>query len=357
MKKILIIFFLTLICFSIKANDGIFFSSGGIFYPVIKNNISIEKEILTFTYLGDDKKDQFRWQVDVCFEFYNPGEEADFNLGFVFRLNPDENTNQSVNEIFKNFSIFINDQNYTGNLSAKYYSIKDNTSINKYLIQFKAHFLKGLNIVKHNYQDRGYIQMENTFYGQRGIRYVLTTGANWKGGVIKDLTLNISTKKDIFIHTASFPQLAEKDNNFNIAKCFFLKSSDTKTIRLANYIPLKEIDISAIIGSELLFSSDKSGFIHENRLINKYFPDADFPDEDFTLFYNAFYNEKLVNFNSKSISLLINAIYAYYGYDFTDKKIKSFFSNFYLYKPDKDFNFNYFPESVKKRINYLKKLK
>lgn len=90
-----------------SANDGRFYEEGGLIIPVKEEKISIEKEILTLTFLEDVEK----WRVDVYFEFYNPGEALELEVGFVGAIENDfENTPKTPAQGgFENFTVLVND--------------------------------------------------------------------------------------------------------------------------------------------------------------------------------------------------------------------------------------------------------
>lgn len=59
------------------ANDAEFHSGADTIFPLQENNISLEKEILKIKQLENT------WNVDVYFEFFNPGEAKELLIGFV----------------------------------------------------------------------------------------------------------------------------------------------------------------------------------------------------------------------------------------------------------------------------------
>lgn len=60
-----------------KANDGVFYATGNTLVPLKETTIRLKKEILNLERKGD-------WvQVDIYFEFFNPGPEKELTVGFV----------------------------------------------------------------------------------------------------------------------------------------------------------------------------------------------------------------------------------------------------------------------------------
>jgi len=76
MRKFILIPFLLISC-TCLANDGVFYATGNTLVPLKENTVSLKKEILNLTRKED-------WmQVDIYFEFFNPGPDKELTVGFV----------------------------------------------------------------------------------------------------------------------------------------------------------------------------------------------------------------------------------------------------------------------------------
>ena len=83
---------------SVYGNDGVYFTRGGVIYPIEESTVSLDREIISFSV-----KDKM-CQVDILFEFNNPdNSERKLLIGFQAPTAtgdvPDEicNTNQISN--------------------------------------------------------------------------------------------------------------------------------------------------------------------------------------------------------------------------------------------------------------------
>ena len=83
MKKLFAIL-LTLFAFAgVKANDGAFYSDGNQLIPITETTIKVQKEILKITRVHDYVNGYGSlFQVNVYYEFFNPGAEKDLIVGF-----------------------------------------------------------------------------------------------------------------------------------------------------------------------------------------------------------------------------------------------------------------------------------
>jgi hypothetical protein len=168
MRKSLL--FLTLLISSLHviANDGAFFAKGNQLIPISENDISVKKEILTLRKVGHDYM-----EVNVYYEFFNPGDAKDIIVGFeAFAPYGDVNgapkngyhpymndfTVDMNGKLLKYQIAYIEDSLYLEDNKIasidlnKFEGQKEGNYIDFYYVyHFNAHFKKGLNIVKHTY--------------------------------------------------------------------------------------------------------------------------------------------------------------------------------------------------------------
>ena len=94
------------VCFTSKANDGVYFVSGSHLEPLQETDISVKKEVLTITITDGP----FAF-VEVEYEFMNNGQPKDVTMGFEARApyNDDEPMNlKGIHPHIKDFSVVMN---------------------------------------------------------------------------------------------------------------------------------------------------------------------------------------------------------------------------------------------------------
>ena len=359
MKKIFIIL---CIIFSIPIypNDGAYLSHGGVIFPINENNISMDKEILSFKI-----KDKICY-VNVQFTFNNPDKETKKILvGFQAPgATGDLNQKDKENGI-EGFTIFYENKIIPYELkrahdeNGKLYSLKDfipedveeNSGIYVYL--FEIDFKPGLNVVNHSYS---FPASTNVMIKEQ-YSYILTTGAKWAGKTIKDLTIEIDMGEnqyfymgDIFDNKAKWSVIGTGkviDESINGMDNHYLKMirivSGYLKIELKDFTPKANIDFGVI--KERTFAM--SGFA--NKDIDKKLIELEFYDD-------------ANNYSKEQLRFFRNAIYAKYGYDFKNKELKTFFIQYDWYIPNpnlkiEEIKMNNFDKSLlDKIIEHEKKL-
>ena len=181
------------VCFTSKANDGVYFVSGSHLEPLQETDISVKKEVLTITITDGP----FAF-VEVEYEFMNNGQPKDVTMGFEARApyNDDEPMNlKGIHPHIKDFSVVMNGKvlNHrnglvltedfdgdwpkdaeearkngqrfipvdfnrwkldTENSERLYNSQTDEYADYAYAYYFDAHFNSGVNTVRHTYSYR-----------------------------------------------------------------------------------------------------------------------------------------------------------------------------------------------------------
>lgn len=194
--KILLAFVLLLIGAEVFANDGMFYSNGGNLVPVNETSIEMRKEVL---YL---KRVPGGMEVNVYFEFYNPGEARDEIVGFVTPPSSAEYYDSDMetypkgvpmHPYIKGFMVMVN-----GQLLPYKIARMEDTGFNTdqpislsqsgydYVYYFNVHFEPGMNIIRHHYVFAG-----STDLGSEQFTYRLTTAKLWANKAIGDFELII----------------------------------------------------------------------------------------------------------------------------------------------------------------------
>ncbi|MBI5372527.1 MAG: YARHG domain-containing protein [Sphingobacteriales bacterium] len=173
------------------ANDGVFYAMGNTLIPLKETTVQLKKEVLSLERRGD-------WmQVDIYFEFFNPGPEKELTVGFVTPPAMGDFPEEEVGHPqIKDFLVMAGNQilpfkiaqmKETGfKVSGKLANGQD------FVYHFTVRFAKGITIIRHSYLYRGgaTVDTKNDFF------YRLTTGTSWANGAIGDFELNISMGDD-----------------------------------------------------------------------------------------------------------------------------------------------------------------
>lgn len=193
MRKFTVFFILLTLTVSSFANDGSFYATGNTLIPLKETTIQMKKEILSLERRGD-------WmQVDIYFEFFNPGAEKELTVGFVTPpaygdITEAEETHPQI----KDFMVMA------GNLILPYKVTKMESSGFRvsdklangfdFVYYFTIRFAKGITVIRHSYLYRGGASVE----ASAEFMYRLTTGTTWAGAAIGDFEMNINMGDDSY---------------------------------------------------------------------------------------------------------------------------------------------------------------
>ena len=292
----------------------------------------VNYEILSFTV-----RDEIA-QVDIQFEFNNL-ENVDRKLlvGFQAPTAAGDVSSQisNTNQI-SNFQILNGGQILTYQLKAAecedcelkdpkaFHFSQGETGVFVYL--FEVTFKPGINKINHSYSFPASSNVEmDQFYN-----YILTTGAKWANGTIKDLTLHIDmgTNKYFYVNDI-FGQKA----NWSII------GSGKVTNKKFDYIDKDSCRMVRVLSGKLQINvkdfkptnNIEFGIINENSFISR-------PTD-----FERIKNGNVLGLGDLSLEgtytkdelkLLRNTIYAQYGYAFKSKDLQDYFSQFEWYIPD-----------------------
>lgn len=183
-----------LLPFTGLCNDGAFYAQGSTLFPIKETTISLKKEILNLTRLVRDTM-----QVDIHFEFYNPGEEKELIVGFVTppASGGAEQYRQKHPHISR-FMVMVNDrllEYKVTRMDSTGFSVPGNKITGRdFIYYFTVRFKKGITVIKHSYvyKASGSVEMSPTF------DYRLTTGNMWANSSIESFELNINMGNDCY---------------------------------------------------------------------------------------------------------------------------------------------------------------
>lgn len=339
------------------ANDGEYYTSGNQLLPLVETDIRVQREILTLRWSDDNVA-----EVDVYYEFYNPGKPKTVLMGF--EADPpmyiDSISRNSAHPNISDFKVMMNgrsipvsttvvetDTLYVVNgevqpVDLSVYSINDDYNIGSYLFtadrndavpisyvyHFNADFKSGINVVRHRYR----YEMNVNVCTHYLFDYKLSPALRWANHQIDDFTLRIETE-DVPLHFMMKDSLFEKsvspvidgtgkwrirtiinemDRKMSVYEVFMRNASIEW--KATNFRPSSELHI---------FSADCT----ETGVICN-------PAE----YYSWRYSLVSGSIHYDDIHRIVrNMPYAYRGYIFKNKYLNDFFTSRWWYIPDPDY--------------------
>ena len=221
-RSLLALMLLSILTLPVMGNDAVFYASGNQLIPWSNNDVKVQKEILTIRLLNDEEA-----EVDVYYEFYLPKDSATLTVGFEAlppeRYDDDfELSDLTSHPYMHDFSVEMNGKN----LPYEFATVVNDSSVQKgsdlkfldlsryefddgkfssglfakgmydlyvpvtCVYFFQAHFVKGINRVRHRYTYR--INASQAAHYQ--LDYKLSPALRWANHQIDDFTLRIETQ-------------------------------------------------------------------------------------------------------------------------------------------------------------------
>lgn len=332
-KVVFLVILLTLAWVPLHANDGVFYAQGNHLVPVQETVVQLQKEVLKLKRDGD-------WmQVDVDFEFFNPGPAKTVIVGFVTPpAMGDVGEDVTEHPQIREFSAVVNGKDLPFKIAVMEDSGFDFGSDGEvngqdFIYYFDVHFQEGLNRIRHRYHFRGGSSVE-VYYD---FPYRLTTGNMWANEEIGDFTLEID--------------MGDREL-FSVPWAFGYNDSPAEwTLTGAGKIG-KKADI-------LMESYYRSIYVRDGgiQLKCKHFhPDRDLVINSFVLYNQAYgwgrpdlseevsewlpcglfaANDSscLMELNDKQLRILRNFFYARKGLEFQSADLNKYFGQFIWYDP------------------------
>lgn len=366
----------------LSANDGAFHAAGNQLIPINESDIRVQKEILTINRVGN------HLEVTVYYEFFNPVDAKDLLVGFEapgpydadFLQNFPQQTYISDFVVMMNGDIlpyeiahvqslttadgtFYEPKTGDEDVTHAYFQNGKIQSLTRqqcedmahnnegltcpfhYVYHFKAHFNKGLNIIRHTY----HFELSAFVGDYYWFDYILTAANRWANHQIDDFTLDINmgdcesfALQPTFFNDCdewSFTGAGRKDSAILFSKdyCFFHVQSGSVRFHKENFHPDGELHIR----SPHLIQWFWNHYYEIQRNVNwleglqwEYFP----LDEE--ALSNILQYIGLSSLNEFEKSVVKNLPLAYRGYIFEDKKdkkLQKFFSESHWYVPNPDY--------------------
>jgi len=334
--RLFFIFFL-IACFSAaRANDGSFYATGNTLIPLKETTIQLKKEILSLERRGD-------WmQVDIYFEFFNPGPEKELTVGFVTPpAEGDVTEEETGHPQVKDFMVMAGEQLLSykiAKMENSGFKVSEKTANGfDFVYYFTVRFAKGITVIRHSYLYRGGGSVE----ASADFDYRLTTGTTWAGGSIGDFELNITMGDDsYFAIPASFNNspaawtmvgigrigainnfnpYGDGDGGKNLRMAFIRKGK--LQLRQSNFKPVRDLSLVFFqLHNEVNLWTDKK------------------EKNDFTdlreLLWEEYTDSIIHRLTDQQLRFYRNLNYARAGYAFKDESLTKTFSKYNWYIPD-----------------------
>ena len=350
-------------CGSIRANDGVFYVNGNHLVPIHETDIALTKEVLTIGLCDDGYA-----RVDVQYELDNPGTAKTVVMGFEANAPYNDDvpfSPQGIHPYIADFTVNMNGEKLAymnavvksdfqvdcefqpldlktwkayGDVKMKdgedlphnalLYSEQADSLIDfSYAYYFVAHFKPGRNTVHHTYRYRMSYGVGRTFE----VPYWLKPAMRWRGGQINDFTLRIkatNTAKHFFLPDSLFSASSftitegtgkmKKVNYYDESCTEFTLRNGIVEWHATNFKPLDNMTIQS--AERLNYDHFILGTFYDRS--DNYMPGA--------------YMLELEKMADRE-RILRNLPYAHRGYVFKDKKLRKYFSQFWWYMPDADY--------------------
>lgn len=334
MRRLLIILLLFLLAKGLYANDGSFYAMGNTLFPLQETTIQLKKEVLNLTRQG-------KWmQVDVYFEFYNPGPEKELIVGFVTPPEAGDFAEMNIKHPkINDFLVVVNHDTLSYKIvkmSSSGFKIADSLVDGEdFVYYFTVKFSKGTTKIRHSYQYRGgeSVRTLNDYY------YRLTTGTTWANKEIEDFELNIIMGEDCYF---SLPySFNDKKANWTLADNgrlsnkmltdewddYFITMAYVRTgtiqFKAKHFKPVNDLNI-------MIFQPDTEfRYWANDKGVNEFWD-----MREFLWARNIPIDKRCQKLNDRQLMLWINLPYARAGYLFKDPELNEAFSKYIWYMPD-----------------------
>lgn len=393
MKKLFSILLALFAIIGVKANDGAFYSYGNQLIPITETSIKVQKEVLTITRVPDAHGRHGNvFQVNVYYEFFNPGKAKDLIVGFEAPTPSETAFYGTLDEMYAShpfiydFKVKMNKNNlkyqlahvlykYEGGFqfdydmrTEDYYKngrVQDmtlsqyNDAINKifeeentyfdwygyhfyYVYHFNAHFNEGLNVIEHTYTFKGaeLVMMDYLF------DYILTAANRWANNGIDDFTLilNMGDAESFSVE----PTFFKDANEWTFTGKGRVAMRETM-IGLCENCPLFHVQSGSLVFHKKNFHPE--GELHIARdsfYLYGLGSNSGDPEEQNALLETMRYEYYRIHtdisipdgkssFTAEQKRIMKNVPFAYRGYVFEDKGLQRYFNSTNWYVPNPDY--------------------
>jgi hypothetical protein len=336
------------------ANDGSFRVRGNQLIPMNETDISVKKEILTIRRISKRQA-----EVSVYYEFYNPKENKELEVGFE-ALSPQGDVDArpingehpyidqfsvTVNDVAIPYKVsIVNDSLYYKN--GKYKSMKPEDILKEldesemdigffYVYHFRVLFKKGLNIIRHKYV----VELSNSVDENYSFDYVLSAAGRWANKQIDDFSLQIDMGnfQDLTIENTFFKNNAEwklsgRGKQIERIEKGGAKNNGDAEFFIQNGMLIFEKKNFKPVG-ELYMRSYNSYYSNEHRSVSDV-QQFDFKLDKHLPFSVESQDEIYMPANELSKTILKNLPFARRGYIFKSPELKAYYEKQNWYDPD-----------------------
>jgi len=286
-KILYLLLFLTNYQFAFSDDTFILFGAGGVTLPD-ENIIKINNVELVNEKIGIELQNN-QYKVNVLFDFYNPGPNVLYNIGF-----PLKSEHNGILNLEKKIPIdgFITTVN--GKISHFHYTTKTREkNIEGWFLKTVEFNSNAHTLITISYNS-DYGSISNSLYAT----YYFGTGKNWKG-TIQDLEITIRNNSNLVAWNCTINPINEN-------------TQETISLLSANETKLVYRNIKPTIDDEFRIKASK-------------FPDLDLWQGEFgSIAYNI---RDLILLTQSQLRTYRNAIYAEHGYIFKSKDLRELFSD------------------------------
>jgi len=321
---------------SALANDGAFYASGSTLFPIKETVIQLKKEHLGIVI--DRLSEKKLVYVTVDFTFYNPGEEKELTVGFVTPPASGDVNDEGHPQISA-FTAVVNNDTMPWKVwrcDSSGFRIRDTLSEGyDFVYFFKALFRKGENKIRHTYRFRAAAGVDWEYH----VPYRITTGRLWANNEIEDFTLEISIPGGDHFHVPWSFHTDERPAEWTIdglgklgkGKSRLFNSEEEPWVRTATIGQNGKIIFKA-----MHFRPERDLFFKKFIFLKTIEPlqNSDFA-YDFNMITGGHVDPAMLQkLSDEEIAYVKNALFAFHGYVFKNKKWKDIFSRYEWYLPD-----------------------
>lgn len=359
MKKTVFLLLAVLAFIGAKANDGVFYASGNQLIPISETDISVKKEVLNITRVGD------HLEVTVYYEFFNPSKPKDLLVGFEaeppYPYFDEDLSVYPEQPHMRNFTVLVNGECLSYEVTTAMYpesnemtgyykngkfsnltkkqaeqSIKEHDKMFYpyfFVYHFNAHFKEGQNIVVHTYD----YDLSNSVAEEYSFPYVLTAANRWANHQIDDftLTINMGDRESFAIKPTFFKSVDEWTINgvgrtspgtsLTMNEPLFHIQQGGITFHKKNFHPEGEIDLTK---KDMPFET-MFGDVDREEVMNlvklQYAT------------WRTYGFEKNNMMTKEDARIMRNLPFAYRGFVFKTKRLQQFFESTNWYVPNPDY--------------------
>lgn len=319
------------------ANDGVYMSSGGAFYPIQETRISMQSEILSF------KVRNRVAIVNIQFEFFNPDSSPRTLLvGFQAPVPSGDLPDSVVRmshisdfRVMQGGQLLPYQQKIAECASCELLDLSEMESLEYgpgvYVYLFELTFQPGVTTINHSYN----FKASGEIFTEQKYNYILTTGSKWAGGKIGSLTVEFDLGENQYFYvddafgaeaewkivgSGNISQPQSSDYFYRDAKMIRILSGHLQ-VSVSNHSPTENINFG-------IFST-RSFICHTLNY-------EELEAGEVFAFFDPYYRNALddPDVTSKELRLLRNTVFAQHGYAFKSEDLQVYFSQFPWYIPD-----------------------